>query len=107
MKEKSLLFLRVSIGILMVLWGIDKLVNVKHGMEVSQYFYFGMFSVPALIQAFGVLQILLLALLVLALRFAYLVARTALEAAPALAIPIVIVQVLLSLLIDLVFDRFS
>jgi hypothetical protein len=35
MREKSLLFLRVSIGILMVLWGIDKLVNVKaHGMDV-------------------------------------------------------------------------
>ncbi len=59
MKEKSLLFLRVSIGILMVLWGMDKLVNVKHGMQVSEAFYFGMFSMPVLIKVFGVLQILL------------------------------------------------
>lgn len=43
----------------MVLWGIDKLINLKHGLEVSQHFYFGMFSVPALIQVFGVLQIIL------------------------------------------------
>ena len=58
MKEKSLLFLRVSIGLLMVFWGIDKLVNVEHGMRVSEGFYFGAFSVPVLLQAFGVVQIL-------------------------------------------------
>ncbi|MGI9180347.1 MAG: DoxX family protein [Longimicrobiaceae bacterium] len=57
MKEKSLLFLRVSIGLLMVFWGIDKLVNVEHGMEVSEYLYFGAFSMPVLLQAFGVVQI--------------------------------------------------
>ena len=67
MKEKSLLFLRVSIGVLMVLWGIDKLVNVEHGMRVSEAFYFGMFSVPVLIKAFGVLQILLGLLIVIGL----------------------------------------
>lgn len=72
MKEKSLLFLRVSIGVLMVLWGIDKLVNVEHGMEVSEYFYFGMFSVPVLIQAFGVLQILLGVLIVIGLARTFL-----------------------------------
>jgi uncharacterized membrane protein YphA (DoxX/SURF4 family) len=65
MREKSLLFLRVSIGILMVLWGIDKLVNVKHGMQVSEAFYFGMFSMPVLIKAFGVLQILFGVLIIL------------------------------------------
>ncbi len=59
MKERSLLFLRVSIGLLMVLWGLDKLVNVEHGMRVSEGFYLGLFSVPLLLQAFGVLQVLL------------------------------------------------
>lgn len=59
MKEKSLLFLRVSIGLLMVFWGLDKLVNVEHGMRVSEGFYGGIFSVPVLLQAFGVLQTLL------------------------------------------------
>jgi putative oxidoreductase len=56
-KEKTLLLLRVSIGILMVLWGIDKLVNLEHGLAVSDRFYLGLFSVPILIQIFGVLQI--------------------------------------------------
>lgn len=59
MKEKSLLFLRVSIGLLMVIWGLDKLVNVEHGIRVSEGFYFGLFSAPMLLQASGVLQILL------------------------------------------------
>ncbi|CAN5739942.1 MAG: DoxX family membrane protein [Gemmatimonadetes bacterium] len=72
MKAKSLLFLRVSIGVLMVFWGIDKLVNVEHGMEVSEYFYFGIFSMPLLIQAFGVLQILLGVLIVIGLARTFL-----------------------------------
>ncbi|MDQ3555240.1 MAG: hypothetical protein M3409_00475 [Gemmatimonadota bacterium] len=59
MKAKTLLLLRISIGILMVLWGIDKLVNVEHGIAVSEGFYGGLFSAPVLLQAFGVLQILL------------------------------------------------
>ena len=73
MKAKSLLFLRLSIGLLMVFWGIDKLVNVKHGVQVSEAFYFGAFSMPILLQAFGVVQIVagLLVLLGLARRFVY------------------------------------
>lgn len=73
MKEKTLLFLRISIGILMVLWGIDKLINVKHGIAVSEGFYAGVFSAPVLLQAFGVVQILvgLGVVLGLARRFLY------------------------------------
>jgi uncharacterized membrane protein YphA (DoxX/SURF4 family) len=59
MRHRSLLLLRVSIGLLMVFWGIDKLVNVEHGMLVSEGFYLGLFSIPVLLQAFGVLQVLL------------------------------------------------
>lgn len=59
MKAKSLLFLRVSLGLLMVFWGLDKLVNVEHGIRVSEGFYLGLFSAPLLLKAFGVLQILL------------------------------------------------
>jgi putative oxidoreductase len=58
-KAWSLLVLRVSLGLLMLIWGIDKLVNVEHGMLVSERFYLGAFSVPALLQAFGVTQMLL------------------------------------------------
>ncbi len=59
MRQRSLLLLRVSIGLLMVFWGIDKLVNVEHGMQVSEGFYLGLFSTPVLLQVFGVLQVLL------------------------------------------------
>jgi uncharacterized membrane protein YphA (DoxX/SURF4 family) len=73
MKERSLLLLRLSLGLLMVVWGLDKLVNVEHGMAVSAGFYLNLFSVPVLLQAFGVLQVLI-GLLIgagLARRFAY------------------------------------
>lgn len=59
MRAGSLLFLRVSLGVLMLLWGVDKLVNVDHGLQVSKHFYFGLFDSSALLQAFGIVQILL------------------------------------------------
>jgi putative oxidoreductase len=57
MQTKSLLLLRISLGLLLVIWGIDKLVNVKHGLDVSEHFYFGAFNSTLLLQAFGVLEI--------------------------------------------------
>ncbi len=40
----------------MLLWGLDKLVNVEHGLLVSQAFYFGLFGSATLLKAFGVVQ---------------------------------------------------
>ena len=73
MKPASLLLLRVSLGLLMLLWGADKLVNVQHGLAVSEAFYFGLFSSASLLKAFGVVQIVLGLLIVLgaARRIAY------------------------------------
>lgn len=68
MKSNTLLFLRITLGLLILLWGADKLVNVQHGIAVSQKFYLGVASVPLLLQAFGVLQVLL----GLAIVFGYL-----------------------------------
>lgn len=65
MKPASLLLLRVSLGLLMLLWGADKLVNVQHGLQVSEFFYFGLFGSASLLKAFGVLQIVLGLLIVL------------------------------------------
>lgn len=65
MKPASLLLLRVSLGLLMLLWGADKLVNVQHGLQVSEGFYFGLFDSAALLRAFGVFQMLLGLLIVL------------------------------------------
>ena len=59
MKAKSLLFLRLSIGMLLVVWGIDKLVDVEHALAVSRKFYWNLFSAPVLLAVFGVVEILL------------------------------------------------
>jgi putative oxidoreductase len=56
MKRWSLLFLRLTLGALLVWWGLDKLVNVKHGVEVAQHFYFGIGTGRLFLQAFGVLE---------------------------------------------------
>jgi uncharacterized membrane protein YphA (DoxX/SURF4 family) len=73
MRTRSLLLLRVSLGLLMLIWGVDKLVNVKHGLAVSERFYLGAFTSAALLQAFGVAQMALGLLIVLgvARRVAY------------------------------------
>jgi uncharacterized membrane protein YphA (DoxX/SURF4 family) len=72
-KPGSLLLLRTSLGLLMLIWGVDKLVNVKHGLEVSKYFYLGAFDSAALLRAFGVVQMALGALILLGVgrRFTY------------------------------------
>ena len=73
MKTNSLLLLRLSLGLLMLIWGVDKLVNVKHGLEVSKYFYLGAFDSAVLLQAFGVVQMALGVLILLGVgrRVAY------------------------------------
>ena len=73
MKVPSLLLLRIASGLLMVLWGLDKLVNPDHAMLVSNTFYLGLFSLEWLLQVFGVLQVLLGLLIVVGFqrRLAY------------------------------------
>jgi uncharacterized membrane protein YphA (DoxX/SURF4 family) len=67
MKTKSLL------GFFLVVWGLDKLVDVKHGIGVSDWLYFGLFSNQLLLQAYGILEIVVGLLIVLgvARRFTY------------------------------------
>ena len=59
MKRWGLLLLRVTIGWLLVLWGIDKLQNVAHGQAVAETYYFGIGTHMLVQQIFGVLEILL------------------------------------------------
>ena len=56
MKHWSLLLLRVTLGALLVWWGLDKLVNVEHGVEVAQHFYFGVGTNRLFLHAFGVFE---------------------------------------------------
>lgn len=69
----SLLALRVSLGLLMLIWGIDKLMNVPHAVLVSDHFYFGLFTVVPLLKGFGIVQMALglLILLGIARRWTY------------------------------------
>ncbi|TVP54561.1 MAG: hypothetical protein EA351_12835 [Gemmatimonadales bacterium] len=57
MKAFSLLALRISIALLVLLWGIDKIVDPDHAVRVSDNFYFGLLSVPALLAVLGGAQI--------------------------------------------------
>lgn len=55
----ALLLLRISLGLLMIWWGLDKLVNVEHSLVVSAHFYGGVVGSAAAWKLAGVLQIAL------------------------------------------------
>jgi uncharacterized membrane protein YphA (DoxX/SURF4 family) len=58
-KAWSLFLLRVSTGLLLVFWGLDKLVNVEHSLRVAERFYLGVGATTWFLNAFGVIEILL------------------------------------------------
>ena len=49
----------------MLYWGIDKLINVSHGIGVAQKFYGGVSVATPIMQVFGVAQVLLGAAIVM------------------------------------------
>ena len=59
MKRWGLLLLRVSTGWLLVMWGLDKLVNVEHGQRVAESFYLGLGSQAVVQNVLGVLEAIL------------------------------------------------
>lgn len=65
MKRWSLFLLRVSTGWLLVLWGLDKLVNVEHSLAVAERFYLGMGATAWFLHAFGVFEVVVGLLVVL------------------------------------------
>jgi putative oxidoreductase len=73
MKTASLLLLRVATGLLMVVWGVDKLINPAHGAAVAERFYLGVLATESMMPVLGSLQIVLGLLVVAGLlrRFAY------------------------------------
>lgn len=58
-KALALALLRVSLGGLLLAWGLDKIVNTEHGLAVSDKFYGGLLSVASLMPMLGVIQSLL------------------------------------------------
>ena len=59
MKRWGLLLLRVSTGWLLVMWGLDKLVNVEHGQRVAESFYLGLGTQAVVLNVLGVLEVIL------------------------------------------------
>lgn len=57
MKPWSLLFLRITQGGLLIWWGLDKLVNVDHGIAVARHFYLGVGASQSFLRAFGAFEI--------------------------------------------------
>ena len=67
MKRWGLLLLRVSTGWLLVMWGLDKFLDVEHGQRVAESFYLGIGSQAVVQNVFGGLEMLLGGLVVLGL----------------------------------------
>jgi putative oxidoreductase len=57
MKPISLPALRISIALLVLLWGVDKLVDPEHAIRVSDNFYLGLLSFQGLMPVLGIAQI--------------------------------------------------
>lgn len=72
MKALTLLFLRISLGWLLVIWGVDKVFNVDHSLAVVNKYYLGL-GVGNVLQLCGVVQVLIGVLVVVgfARKWAY------------------------------------
>ena len=62
-----LLLLRVSLGWLMVVWGVDKLTDPDHAQAVAESFYLGIGSGGTFLTVAGALQVLVGLLVVVGL----------------------------------------
>jgi len=71
--QQALLILRLSIALLMLVWGADKIANPGHGAIVAERFYFGLLSARSIMPALGLVQIALGLLVAAGLwrRYAY------------------------------------
>ena len=67
MARWGLFLLRVTTGWLLVMWGLDKLVDVGHGQRVAEAFYLGIGTQAVVQHVLGVGEIILGALVVLGL----------------------------------------
>ena len=59
MRSVSLLLLRASVALLVLIWGIDKVLDIQHAINVSNRFYLGILSFPGLVPILGVAQCVL------------------------------------------------
>ena len=58
MNPIALLLLRISLGWLMVVWGVDKLTDPAHGQAVAESFYLGLGGGGTFLTVAGIFQVL-------------------------------------------------
>lgn len=58
MQASALLLLRISMGFLMIIWSLDKLLNPEHSQLVMQTHYLNMSVNITLLMTFGLIQII-------------------------------------------------
>jgi uncharacterized membrane protein YphA (DoxX/SURF4 family) len=63
MQQFSLILLRISLALLMLFWGLDKIVNPEHGVAVADHFYFGILASGTVMPLIGIAQIVLAGLM--------------------------------------------
>jgi putative oxidoreductase len=66
-KASSLLLLRMSLGGLLLVWGINKVVNVDHSLAIADNFYAGFLAAETLMPWAGAGQMLIGLLVVIGL----------------------------------------
>ena len=59
MQQFSLVLLRISLALLMLFWGLDKIVNPDHGVAVAEHFYLGILASGAVMPMLGIAQVVL------------------------------------------------
>lgn len=67
MKNATLFFLRLSLALLILIWGLDKILNPAHGAGVAERFYFGVLAQETVMPFLGAAQVGLAVLLALGL----------------------------------------
>lgn len=73
MKAASLLFLRISTGLLIIIWGLIKIMEPKAAIGISEKYYNGTTSMEMLQAPWGAFQVAIGVLVILGLfrRFVY------------------------------------
>ena len=59
MKAWTILFLRISTGLLLVIWGVIKIASPESAISVSDRYYFGAISAEGIQMVLGIAEVLL------------------------------------------------
>ena len=59
LRRLALVLLRASCGLLLVVWGADKLRDARHGLQVAAAFYGGLVSSPVVMTLLGAAEVAL------------------------------------------------